>query len=199
METLRTTDNTLPKAQDPNAAPTKKEPKLDPKELKHPLFMPPAVAKTKPAPVAIPLVVSTKKVEVHVPEGWTAEHVSGSSFALRNAALPYTLDVRIATSLDSDPPQTALMKTSAKSLADFDKVDRREDDPIAANQAGCVVTSIWRQGSNAKGRLASMEAAGVSGEFYFVITCKPSSGPDFLLQRKIIEALLDRISIETVP
>jgi hypothetical protein len=197
MQTLRTTNNELPKAQDPYH-PVAKVTKADLKGLKHPLFVASTVHSYKVAPVAVPLTVSTKKIEVRVPEGWSASHLEASSFELQSAALPYPIMVRVASSLDSEPAGTALLNASAASLSEFTSVKRREDTTANVNVGGCTVTSIWRTGTGSKGPLVTMEAAGSQGDFYFVATCHPSTDASNLTQRKAIDELLHAISIKSV-
>lgn len=199
MQTLRTTNNELPKAQDPNAPPSQKTAKTDDRGAKHVLYTAPAPAPPKLAPVVIPLVVSTKKVELRVPKGWTADHVDGNTLELHTPELPYPLKVKLASTLDSDPPATALLTASADSLKDFTSVVRRDDTKPVVNEGGCAVASIWRTGKGANGELVSMEAAGTCGDFYFVATCRPVPGPSFAAQRKALEQLLQGISIQAVP
>ena len=197
MQTLRTTNNQLPTAQDPNrpAKPTK----TDLRGLKHPLFVPPHPTVFKIAPVAIPLVVSTKKIELRVPSGWSATQIEGSTFELHSAELPYPIVVRVSSTLDSDPPGTALLAASAASLGEFTSVSRREDTEAIVNDGGCTVASVWRTGMGPKGTLMTMEAAGSENDFYFIATCRPSPGPSYFAQRKTIHELLQTISIRSVP
>jgi hypothetical protein len=195
LQTLRTTNNEMPKAQDPDH-PATGPAHFDPRGQKHPLFVPDVPRKYKIAPVSVPLVVSTKKVEIHVPAGWRAEHVDGGGFELRSAELPYPIVFHVASSLDSEPAGNALIDASAASLADFSAVQRREDTVADVNDGGCTVTSVWRTGTGAKGPLVTMESAGAEGDFYFVATCRPTPGPSLAAQRKAIDSLLAAISIQ---
>jgi hypothetical protein len=198
MQTLRTTNNELPKAQDPNAAP-KKQPRPDDRGVKHLLISAVPPPKPKLAPVAVSLVVSTKKIEVRLPKEWSASRIDGATVELHSASLGYPLTVKFSSTLDSDPVATALLTASAVSLKEFISVTKREDTKPVVNAGGCVVTSIWRVGKGAKGELVSMEAAGAEGDFYFVASCRPVPGPTYAAQRKAIDELLSQISIQALP
>lgn len=195
MQTLRTTNNALPKAQDPDH-PSTAAPVVSDRGAKHTLFAPAKPPKPVLAPVAIPMVVSTKNVILRVPKGWRAEHIDGSTLELRGPDVPYPLRVRLYSVLDSDPPAVALSKATAASLANFSTVETRHDTPVDANQADCVVTSVWRTGTGAKGKLLSYDAVGRSGDFYFVASATPT-GENLDVQKKSLQKLLDLISIDT--
>ncbi|HWD40289.1 MAG TPA: hypothetical protein VG944_15680 [Fimbriimonas sp.] len=195
METLRTTNNQLPTEQDPDH-PKVAQPVADP-GAKHVIFSPGAPPKPILAPISTPLVVSTKNVLLRIPKGWSASHIDGNTLQLSNAGLPYAVDVKVFSVLDSDPPMTALVKASAVSLNDFTTVSSRQDTAAAPNQANCVVSSVWREGSGAKGNIISYEAIGKSGDFYFLATCRPIPGPSASAQRKLLQELIGQTSIES--
>jgi hypothetical protein len=194
MQTLRTTNNALPSVNDPDHPAQKVVPD---RGVKHAIFSPPPPPKPILAPVAIPLIVSTKNVILRVGRGWSAVNVHGSELELKSSEIPYLLKVRVFSVLDSDPPDPALAKASAASLAAFSTVTTRHDDPLAPNLAGCIVTSIWRTGSTAKGPLMSYDAMGKSGDFYFLATAAPRPGDTVDTQKKALSKLLDTISIDS--
>jgi len=192
MQTLHTLDNTMPKAQEANK-PVEKE---DDRGLKHIIinFAPPP--KFRLAPVAVPLVVSTKDVVLRVPKGWVAKDVKGNTLVLDNPELGYPIQITVSTALDSDPPSVALSKASGLSLQDFQTVTKRYDTPVSVNGGGCTIQATWRDGAGAHGKLMSMDAAGVSGDFYFIATCRPVPGPTYLAQKKLIDDLLAQIGLD---
>jgi hypothetical protein len=194
MQTLRTTNNALPTAQDPDHPGAPIAP-VD-RDLKHVLYAPLPPPKPILAPVAIPLVVSTKNVILRVPRGWSARNVSGAEFELRSIDLPYPIKVHVYSVLDSDPPAIALSKASAESLADFTTVATRHDSPIENNLADCLVTSVFRDGSSAKGRLMSYNALGKSGDFYFIASATPRPDDTVESQKKTLARLLEYVSLE---
>jgi hypothetical protein len=198
LQTLRTTSNELPKAQDPDHPSTASK-KVDPRGLKHVLIAPPPPPPVKLAPVAIPVVVATKKVELHVPKGWSAEKVDGSTVMLRTPELPFPVQVKLASALDSDPAGSALLAASGASLVDFTAVEHREDVGPITNAGGCQVIGIWRTGKGANGAIISLDAAAAEGDFYLIATCRPTPGPTYLAQRKVLEDLLQEFSINPVP
>jgi hypothetical protein len=197
MQTLRTTTNALPKVQDPDH-PGEKVPIID-RGAKHPIFSPPPPPKPILAPVAVPLVVSTKQVILRLPRGWAATNINGSTLDLKSSELSYPVRVQLFSVLDSDPPGVALSKASAVSLAGFSTVESRHDTPVAPNQADCLVTSIFRTGSSAKGKILSYDALGKSGDFYFLAAAMPKPGDQVSIdsQKKSLAKLLDTISIES--
>jgi hypothetical protein len=50
-----------------------------------------------------------------------------------------------------------------------------------------------------KGEAASYEAVGQSGEYYFLITYRQTDMALYKNERKVVEALVDLLSIEPVP
>jgi hypothetical protein len=192
MQSLRTLDNTLPKAQEADK-PVAKE---DERGLKHVIIAPTPPPKYRLAPIAVPITVSTKSIVLRIPKGWSAKDVKDNVLTLDNPELGYPVQVTLATSLDSDPPSIALSKANGISLADFRTVTKRYDSPIAVNDAGCTTESTWRDGLGAHGKLMSMEAVGVSGDFYFIASCRPVPGPTYIAQKKLIDGLLSEISID---
>ena len=197
MQTLRTTNNELPKEQDPDH-PSQPVTTVNDRGLKHPLYLPPGQQRAIISPIAVPMVVSTKNVELRIPRGWTAEHVEGNTLQLTNPKLSYPVKIHLATTLDSDPVSTALGKQCADSLTEFDKVEHRYDSPIEPNQADCVLATVWREGRGSKGPLITLDAAGKSGDFYFIASCRPIAGETAAVQKKILFDLLDQISIELI-
>lgn len=198
MQTLRTTNNELPKAQDPDHPAIVKK-KADDKGLKHVIIGPPPPPAVRLAPVVVPVVVATKNVQLRIPKGWFADHVDGSTVTLKTSELPYPVKVKLASALDSDPAGSALLTASAASLADFTSVDRREDEGPIMNTGGCAVIGVWRTGKGANGAMVSLDAAAAEGDFYLIATCRPTPGPTFPTQRKALEELLHQISIVPAP
>ncbi len=200
METLRTTDGKIPLADDPGI-------KLDPAPKKPVALPPPAkvidgdkkvVESVKPTQTA-EATVSLRKVKLLYPEGWTAEPAEGNKLVLKHPEVRDPLVVELYTTLDSDPPQRALFKTSTASLALFTQVTAREDKAAAVNKAGATISSVWRTGKTEKGELASYEAAGSEGEYYFLTSYKQTDMALYRVERKLVEALIDLLTLEPMP
>ncbi len=198
METLRTTDDSLPKAQEPDKpiAPPAGPPTP---ESKHTLFgkpkNPPVVA-----PVALAVSVGDKKLRLRVPEGWTLEKVEGDSATLRNKEVkaPVTIKLYI-TAQSANRPTDALMTAANATFDEFKTVALREDTPGTPNKAGNPMLAIWRRGEGAKGPLEALDAVVVAGDYYFLVASRPTPGSDKTGERKIIQALLDTVGLEPAP
>ncbi|MEZ0327517.1 MAG: hypothetical protein ACAH95_16585 [Fimbriimonas sp.] len=200
METLRTTDGKLPKADDPGV-------KLDPAPKK-PVAIPPPPkvldGDKKPVEAVKPTqsteaTVSLRKVKLLYPEGWTVDEVQGNKLVMKHPEVRDPLVIELYSTLDSDPPQRALFKSSTTSLGLFTQVSAREDKAATANKAGAMITSVWRTGKTEKGDLASYEAAGASGEYYFLTSYKQTDLALYKTERKVIEAMIDLLTIEPMP
>jgi hypothetical protein len=200
METLRTTDGKLPLPDDPGV-------KLDPAPKK-PVALPPPpklldgekkpVTAVKPTQTA-EVTVSLRKVKLLYPEGWTADEVQGNKIVMKHPEVRDPVVLELFTTLDSDPPQRALFKASTVSLGLFTQVTAREDKAAALNKAGASLSSVWRTGKTEKGELASFEAVGAAGEYYFLTSYKQSDMALYKVERKLIESLVDLLTIEPMP
>jgi hypothetical protein len=200
LETLRTTDGKAPVMDDPAV-------KLD-AAPKKPVAVPPppkvldsgektAVA-VKPTQTA-ELTISLRKVNLRYPDGWTVTQSVDNKISLKHPEMQQPLTFELFTTLDSDPPQRALFKASSKSLSQFLQVVSRDDKAAAVNKAGATITSVWRTGKAESGELASYEAVGASGDYYFLVAHKQTDMPTYRTERKLIEALVDLLTIEPAP
>ncbi len=196
---LRTTDGSLPKKEDPSVKIAMPNPKDD---IPHPVTPHSLDDKVKvvvvKAPVAATVEISGHKAELHVPAGWTVKADKPGTFMLSSPGLSAPLLVSVASTLDSDPPATALFKASGASLDQFVKVNSREENMPRANRAGAQLVQIWRTGTSAKGELTSGEACGLTGEYYFLLTYR-GEGAKAASERKMIEALVEQMSVEVLP
>jgi len=198
LETLRQTDGKLPEEDNPNVdlAPASKKPELAPVKP-HAIDTSAKTAKVVlKAPTTIDLVVSTRKVTMRVPLGWSAENIKGNEFDLKNPNLSSQLHVEFFSTLDSDPPMQALTKLSARVLTSFSTVLTREDTNPGANKAGCTVSLVWRVGKDDKGDVVAGESVGSMGDYYFLTTYRQTDKSQSKADRKLIEALLKQASIE---
>jgi hypothetical protein len=193
MQSLRTLNNTLPKEQDPNALP---KPKEDDRGAKHVIIAPEPPPKPKLAPMALPVTVSTKNIELRVPRGWETAKKEGNTLVIENPALGYAISLSIYSTLDSEAPNSAFARQTGQSLKEFTTVGYRHDTTAAINSAGCLVATVLRSGSGSGSQIMTFDAAGVEGDFYFIANCRPHPGPTFKYQKKLLDALFDQISIE---
>jgi len=198
METLRTTDDSLPKTQEPGkeVAPPAGPPTP---ESKHTLFgkpkNPPVVA-----PVALAVSVGDKKMQLRVPLGWTLEKVEGDSATLRNKDVKTPVTVKLYLSATSaNRPTEALMTAANTTFDEYKTIALREDTPGTANKAGNPMLAIWRKGEGANGPLETLDAVVVAGDYFFLLTCRPTPGSEKTSERKTLQTLLDNVGLEPAP
>lgn len=198
LETLRQLDGKLPEEDDPtlDLAPAPKKPELADTG-------PHAIESAKnhkvrdiKAPIAIDIVVSTRKAVVRVPTGWSADSVKGNAAQLSIASLSKPLHLEAFSTLDSDPAEAALIKLAASQLDTFTKVTSREDMGPVNNKAGDSVAAVWRVGVSANGPLHTCEAMCSAGNTYFLITYSQTDPVLYKADRKLIESMLKQASIE---
>jgi hypothetical protein len=201
LETLRYVDGSLPKEDDPsiNLEPVTK--KLQPVLPTPKVIDAPSVGPKVPlkAPITADITVSTHNVMLRFPEGWSVKNTKDNTVDLVSANVSVPLHLQGFSTLDSDPPTTALLKLSAKDLGDFVKVGSREDTAQKVNAAGCAVSGVWRIGQSSSGDLVTGEASGAMGEYYFLVHYRQTNIVQYKADRKAIELLLKQISIETAP
>lgn len=199
MNTFRT--GSAWEAEDPSKKP-------DPKAPPRTLLPKPVVTKansldnevkiTKP-PVAIAATIAGRKVEVRIPGEWAGKVQEDGSIVLSHPEVGGTLRLTLASSLDSDPPQRALLISSSKTLNDFQKVSKRDESAPAKNKAGAMVSAVWRTGTQAQGDLFTCDAASTSGDYYFLLNFRCVNAGKVGAERKIVETLLQNCSIELLP
>lgn len=193
MLSLRTLDKTAPEedseevkltvpAKPPTAPPRRKVITEGPKSA------------VKPT-VSIPLTVSTKEIEVKVPEGWSGE-VKYDVLELTHANLSSPLRLKFYTTLDGDPPLHVLFRLNSESLKEFTTVSKRTDTSEQPNASKCLISTIWRIGKNAEGDLMIHEMAGVQAPYYFVGQYRLTNATLLESERKLIRTLLDAIALE---
>lgn len=196
METLRTTNDALPTAQEPGkpVAP----PVVPGPDAKHPIFAKPKVD-PKAAPLALPIGIGDRKMLLRVPEGWTLEKIEGDSATLRHPLVKAPVSVRLYASATAPRPTEALTASSNKTLESFKTVDLREDTPGAPNKAGNPVLAIWRRGATEQGPYAAMDAVAVAGDYYLLFAFVPRPGEAMAAERKVVQAMLDAVGLEPAP
>jgi hypothetical protein len=200
LESLRTLDGSIPQPEDPSkpeTAPTIEKPVAAP--VKMPIGMVPGSEKPKfvRAAKVHEVAISGKKVGLYFPEGWTLETAENGAMTLKSADPAIALAVTVSSTLDSDPAVRALIKASAESLKDFEKVVKREENYPKENRAGNTYIRIWRSGEGKSGKVWSFEGVGGTNDFYFLVKNKGVGDLDASM-RKAVEALLDQMSVEPI-
>ena len=201
LETLRQTDGKLPQEDNPNVDLTDITPKLEKAPIR-PHSVDPTPKKTIApirAPVSVETVVSTRKVVLRVPLGWTAENIKENGFDLKTPELNGSIHFQVFSTLDSDAPNAALIKFCATDLDTFTKVGSREDSNPDLNKAGCTISTVWRVGKDANGDLTTCAAMGSMGEYYFLTMYRLNSVASVKAEKRILDALFKSISVEPLP
>jgi hypothetical protein len=209
LQTIRTFDGSGLKAHDPNNRPTKPNPNDKKNQANQPAPRGPLKVnvisdgkndhKIVKGPTVVKATAAGKEVQLHLPEGWSAQPNEAGAFVLRNPEVAGSVTVTIASSLDSDPPARAFFRASSLSLNDFAKVDKREEPQPGTNGAGANVARVWRVGKSAKGDLFTCDSVGFLGDFYFVMAYRSEDPSKQSADRKAIDALLDGMSVEVAP
>lgn len=210
LQSLRTWTGELPKVEDPsveikvnNPKDRTNNPNRPPDDdIPHPTV--PNEIKTSNTRkfVKEPVVSQTElnglKVEFHVPADWKLTPGADGTYTLTSSALDGKVDLKLQSQAATFAPATALAQASGASLAEFASVDKRDDDFPKFNKAGMPVAQVWRVGKTASGAMMSLDASGQSGDAYFIASYKTADIAKFKAIRKVIESLLDRMSIETI-
>lgn len=197
METLRTTDDTLPKVQEPDK-PVSPPPGAPTPDQKHALFEKPK-AKPKVAPATLDVAVGDRKMLLRVPEGWKLEKFEGDTATLRHSSVKSPLIIKLFPVGTTTRPTDALITAANASFEEFKTVSLREDTPGTPNKAGNPMLAIWRKGVSASGPLASVDAVVVVGDYYMLIAGRPTAGDELQSERKTIQSLIDIVGLEPAP
>lgn len=207
LQSLRTWDGEMPKVEDPSKPIARKDPKaIDPRmvdEVPHPqvpheINATPKVPIVK-APKGATFEMASKKLELRLPSDWKADPDKDASFNLHSSGMTGTIHVTVFSVAGSDPITIALYKLSGQSLNEYNSVTNREESLAKPNRAGTPIAWIWRTGKGAKGDLATCDASGQCGDYYFLLSYRTDNASHAVGDRKAIDALLNQMSIELVP
>jgi hypothetical protein len=206
LQTIKTLDGSIPKAEDPDRVPEEPPKGSKPGISKPGITKPPPVTELgkpkasdfKKASVAIPLKVANRDFLLRIPADWVAEVKGPDRVVLRNKALAGDVSVSIASLLDSDSPGRALAKASIATLKEFDKVVSREETLPKANTAGAMMAYVWRVGSSTSGPHCTLEATGLTDEQYWLARWSgvAKEGAPML---KVLLGLCGQMSLERAP
>jgi hypothetical protein len=201
LQTFRTFNNRPLTPQDPGKKP---DPKAPPVELpatppKHIIFDSASTGARpiKKADKIFEMVIANRKVQLRYPNDWSFKQDASGIILLSNPGVSSPVSVNVFSTLDSDTPQKALFRASSMTLDQFVKVDRREEPPSSTNLAGGTLWTVWRTGKTTNGVLKSCDACVCLGDFYLVAGYKCADLTRAAAEQKLVEALLDQMSVET--
>jgi len=199
MNTFRTGRPWTP--EDPTLKPDPKAPtraQLPPPVVTKPNSLDAEIKTTKP-PVAIEATIAGRTVDIRIPGEWAGKVQEDGSIILTNPEVGGPITLNLASTLDSDPPQRALLIASSKSLSDYQKVAKRDETAPTKNRAGAMVASVWRTGTNAAGDLFTCDAVVTNGDFYYLVAFRSTSTSRIGADRKQVEALLQNMTVQVKP
>jgi len=202
MTTLRTVSGKLPSVEDPNRKVTPEEVKAATGKPEHVTVLveeKPKKSSFRKAEVVIECSAAGRKLQLRVPAGWSGQKGTDGIVSLRHADLSMQLQVSVLSSLDGDEPAAALNKATAGSLVSYSTVRKREDPKVAPNAAGASVAAVWRWGDDASGSVVSCDAAGASGDFYWLLSYRGKFPAPSTKDVKLLEALMKTMSVELAP
>ena len=199
MNTFRTSQPWTP--EDPTQKPDPRAPiknPLPPAVIKQPNSLDAEVKTVKP-PVAIESVVAGRKIELRIPGEWAGKVQEDGTILLTNPDVAGPVKIQLASALDSDPPQKALLAASSKTLGDFQKVTKRDESLPTKNKAGAMLASVWRTGLSSQGDLFTSDACAFVGDFYALASFRSTNAGKIGSDRKLVEALLQNMTIQIAP
>jgi hypothetical protein len=198
LQTLRTLDNTLPRAEDPSKPlPTTPTRTTRPTVITSVRQDAAGGREVQKGEVAVPTRAAGREVVLHLAAGWAAAP-HGEEFVVTHPDLKGTATVRVESTLDSVSPLRALFLASGQSLQDFTKVARRDEPRPRQNRAGAQTNVIWRFGQKGAEDLTTCEAVGSIGDFYWVLTYR-FNGKLSAGEQKLLESLVDAMSVDRMP
>ncbi|MHB8635016.1 MAG: hypothetical protein ACYC96_00925 [Fimbriimonadaceae bacterium] len=200
FQTLRTTDGSTPEPDDPTKRLSKTE-----LEAKPPAPLPVTILgsgskspKLIKGSVVVAGTAGGKHALIRLPLGWSASVQKDGSWLVSAHELSGPMTMSLASTLDSDPASTALLKLSANSLNQFVSVKDRTDIQDKLNKAGGLVNAVYRQGVGVAGPITSFEAAVDTGDLYVLFHWQ-SAGPLTPIERHALDVLLSEATIDVRP
>jgi hypothetical protein len=204
LESLRTTDGSLPEREDPAKPSGSKgaggasgdRPSKPPKVV----VLGPAPGDRAPRKGEKSVTAKTagRTLTLRFPEGWKAEAKADATFALTAEAVPGAVTVTLSATIDSMPPGRAYTVAMMETLKSFEAVSEREEALPKFNAAGDKLVYVWREGTGG-GDLAALDAVGGTNEIYWTARwALAGSKPPPDVKKRLL-ALIDRMSVETAP
>ena len=200
FQTLRTTDGSLAQADDPSKKLSKDQLEAKPSGPLPVTLLGPDGKLSKPVKgsVVVPGKAGGKNALIHLPAGWSAAIQKDGTWLVTGRDLEGPLTMSLASTLDSDPVDSALLKLSGVSLNDFASVKDRTDIDAKRNKAGGTISAVFRTGASAKGQLTSFEAAVNMGDLYVLFRWE-APAPLTPTLRHTFDDLLSETTIDTTP
>ncbi|MBX3110370.1 MAG: hypothetical protein KF857_00035 [Fimbriimonadaceae bacterium] len=186
--TIRTVSGVVPKAEAPG---TKVETPVKPTKPKSETVWNPKLQ----APPKTGKATNRQRVEkwdYYMPEGWT---VTGE--VAKHAGLKGTVTLRAATG-NAVQARNSWLRIGGVSLAEFTKVDHREETAPYPNRAGVGVLVGRRWGQGTAGPLYAVYALGWSDDKFWLLDYRAVSKADYEADKDLVQDLIDRMSVETV-
>ncbi len=104
--------------------------------------------------------------------------------------------VKLYSALDSEPGGRALIKASAVTLDRFKSIGLREEKGPYRNKAGASIAYIWREGLADGGPLYTMDAVGVSGDYYWLLSWSSNDPKSAAKAHEQLILLIDSMTAE---
>lgn len=197
---LRTFDGKAPQANDPNRP---FDPKVKPELPTRPPVRNTVDSVNRPATNAsltkgdgsFDLEVARRAVVLRYPTAWKVEANNGV-LTLTHPNVANPVRVTVSSTLDSDPAPRALFRQASQTLADYTKVERRDEILPRPNAAAATLASVWRRGPSANGTLFTLDATVANGEFYLLAGFRSSNPATIGAERRLVEELLEQLTLE---
>lgn len=196
LQSLRTLDGKTPTAEEPfrkqDPAEFKKvKPALTPLVLKDEGKPASATVQTQEERAKLDLTLAGKSVAFSYPSKLKVE--KKGEVWIATTAEGENLEIRFASSLDSDLPGTAYRKAWSATLDEFDGVVDRQDATFT--EKPFVLNWVWRIGKGTDGKaLFQLHAVGEQEDFYFLVKLK--GGEVSAETRSRLEQILKSLRIE---
>lgn len=129
---------------------------------------------------------------------WTFA-AEGNGLVVTHPKVTGKITLRGYSTPETDPPGRMLLRQSGQTLADFAKVDKREEHGPVRSLSGSQIMMIWREGSSASGPLFTFDAVGATGDYHWLLAWKSSDPKSAAVQRDLISQLVQSLSIEPKP
>lgn len=194
MLTLRTTSGELPVREDPA------KPIVDPTRTPEGkrvtiLRAESETSKAVRSKNTTDLDVLGQRVRVHMPDGWDVEK-KNDGFALVNGRLKGDVWLAFAPGGRAQVA-SALGDAAGGSFNRFSVVSLRDETPVKRQKSGMYVGATLRVGSNAeKAPLVVWHIAGTNDTLMFKVDYTATSESNWKSDRRLIERLIDLLSIE---
>ena len=148
LQSLRTVDGAVPKAEDPNRKVTEEDLKPISKPPKRTVWSAPTKAAAAPVKgtVSVDVTAGGTALKLLAPEGWAFESAEGT-VTIKHAASGLSATVAVSSILDSPAPGLALMNLTAKTLDSYSRVDSRVEKGPLESRSGGTISYVWRQGA----------------------------------------------------